>query len=154
MRFITHAKQHYNNKITVKDQSISEELCFYLHCFKMLCFIVCHSSGYSIIISISDISLIIAWTSHLLASRSNVHGHWFDPKNWLDEQEYGVDEIETFSHHFSMPLVESGFEVQKCFSEWKRFKFYVKANYKTAISQKWVPKPLSVSRNHYFLVRI
>ena len=32
----------------------------------------------------------------------------------------------------SMPLVESGFEVQKCFSEWKRFKFYVKANYKPA----------------------
>ena len=69
MRFIARAKQHYDNKITVKDQSISEELCFYLHCFKTLCFIVCHSSGYSIIISrtISDISLIIAWTSHLLA---------------------------------------------------------------------------------------
>ena len=43
-----------------------------------------------------------------------------------------MDEIETFSNHFSMPLVESGFEVQKCFSEWKRFKFYVKANYKPA----------------------
>ena len=43
-----------------------------------------------------------------------------------------MDEIETFSHHFSMRLVESGFEVQKCFSESKRFKFYVKANYKPA----------------------
>ena len=43
-----------------------------------------------------------------------------------------MDEIEKFSHHFSMPLVESGFELQKCFSEWKRFKFYVKANYKPA----------------------
>ena len=98
-------------------------------------------------------------------SRSNTHGHWFDPKNWLDER-YGVDEIEKFSHHFSMPLVESGFELQKCFSEWKRFKFYVKVNYKPAerdTRNVWkrtlqyhrneYPN-LSASRNHYFLVRI
>ena len=89
VRFIAHAKQHYNNKITVKDQSISEELCFYLHCFKTLCFIVCHSSGYSVIISrtISDISLI----------------HCMNAPCWL------------------------GFELQKCFSEWKRFKSVLKS---------------------------
>ena len=84
-------------------------------------------------------------------SRSNAHGHWFDPKNWLDER-YGVDEIEKFSHHFSMPLVESGFELQKCFSEWKHFKFYVKANnYKPAERDarnvwKWT---LQYHRNEY-----
>ena len=62
-----------------------------------------------------------------------------------------MDEIEKFSHHFSMPLVESGFEVQKCFSEWKRFTFYVKANYKPAERDarnvwKWT---LQYHRNEY-----
>ena len=41
-----------------------------------------------------------------------------------------MDEIEKFSHHFSTIPAESGFELQKHLSEWKRFKFYVKANRK------------------------
>ena len=50
-------------------------------------------------------------------SRSNTRGRWFDPKNWLDEQEYGVDAIETmtFSHHFSIPLAESGLSCRNVF---------------------------------------
>ena len=115
VRFIAHAKQHYDNKITVPLWRVV----LLLELFQDVMF---HSLS-QLRLQRNYIKNNIRYLfDHCMnvtfaGSRSNTHGRWFDPKNWLDEQEYGVDAIETmtFSHHFSIPLAESGLSCRNVF---------------------------------------
>ena len=54
---------------------------------------------------------------------------WYDPKNWTDEKNYGIEEINKFYTHFEVPLNESGFDKIVATREWIMLKSYVKANF-------------------------
>ena len=60
---------------------------------------------------------------------------WIDPKNWLDDREYGRDQIQGFADHFKVPLGVTNYDPSKVLHEWKRFRIFVTANHKIDLLQ-------------------
>ena len=54
--------------------------------------------------------------------------NWFNPQNWSDEKDYGLDEILEFSNQFNEPLAEAGYDHSKITQEWKKMRRYVEIN--------------------------
>ena len=58
------------------------------------------------------------------------HMKWLDLKVWEDDNAYGRDSLEFLANHFMVPLLLTGFDRKVTKIEWKRFKTYMKVNFK------------------------
>ena len=54
---------------------------------------------------------------------------WIDPRNWLEDCNYGIPMIKLLSGQFKCPLTNKGFDATKALTELKRFRIFVKATY-------------------------
>ena len=54
----------------------------------------------------------------------------FDPKFWnMEEESYGIEELEEIFCHFKVPLTSTGFQLTKAKREWQSFKDLVAESY-------------------------
>ena len=51
---------------------------------------------------------------------------WIDPRNWLEDRNYGIPMIEFLSERFKRPLANKGFDSTKALTEFKQFRIFVK----------------------------
>lgn len=61
---------------------------------------------------------------------------FIDREHWLDDATFGEEMIDTLTTHFAKPLESSGFQKEKVFGEWKRFKIFAKATYAQNMSTR------------------
>ena len=54
---------------------------------------------------------------------------WYDPTKWIDDINYGKDQIEALSEHFKVVLSHTTFDLKIALAEWKNFKKFVTVNY-------------------------
>ena len=54
---------------------------------------------------------------------------WYDPKSWTDEGNYGLSQLKELVTRFEIPLSHTTYDNSKVFSEWKRFRNFVKVSY-------------------------
>ncbi len=54
---------------------------------------------------------------------------WFDPQYWMNESDYGNEDLLEVAKHFEEPLAFASFNASKVLREWKSFKKYVRSYY-------------------------
>ena len=48
--------------------------------------------------------------------------NWYNPQNWTDGKDYGIEEIKAFANHFQVPLSRASFDETKIRKEWRDFR--------------------------------
>ena len=74
---------------------------------------------------------------------------WYNPKQWSNNRTYGIDQLTVLVEHFKEPLSHTKFDAESLFREWKLFRTFVNANYRSLEAQQMWEKIFQYKRDEF-----